>query len=107
VGYRIVSTKLTEEEHGRLLDVCNMIGCRPSVMIKEAILRMVNSEQKITETRFNIPQTSVRESSAQFHQTRDQPQYSEFARLIGIEDNQQKQYATRITRRWTQEALSR
>lgn len=47
--YRVVSTKLTEEEHGKLLEVCNREGCTPSAMIKDAIMRKINSEEMLTE----------------------------------------------------------
>jgi len=43
--YRVVSTKLTEEEHNRLLDVCNRDGCTPSSYIKEAVLGNVEAEE--------------------------------------------------------------
>lgn len=43
--YRVVSTKLTEEEHNRLLDVCNRDGCTPSSYIKEAVLEIVEAEE--------------------------------------------------------------
>ncbi len=49
VYYRVVSTKLTEEEHSRLLDICNVVGCSPSYLIKDAILRMINVDQKTTQ----------------------------------------------------------
>jgi len=37
--YRVVSTKLTEEEHSKLLDECNRKGCTPSNLIKNAVLK--------------------------------------------------------------------
>ncbi|MGI0088632.1 MAG: hypothetical protein ACREBI_11850 [Nitrosotalea sp.] len=101
VYYRVVSTKLTEEEHSRLLDVCNIVGCPPSAMIKEAILRVINTGQKASDIGFNVPQISVRESSAKHHQINEQPQHSELARLLGIDENQQNPYNDKITRRWT------
>ena len=33
-----VATKLTEEEHSKLLDLCNTQGCTPSALLKEAIM---------------------------------------------------------------------
>jgi hypothetical protein len=35
--YRVVSTKLNEDEHMKLLDACNRHGCTPSALIREAI----------------------------------------------------------------------
>ncbi|TLX65732.1 MAG: hypothetical protein E6L02_07485 [Thaumarchaeota archaeon] len=43
--YRVVSTKLTEEEHNRLLDICNRDGCTPSSYIKEAVLGYVEAAE--------------------------------------------------------------
>lgn len=42
--YRVVSTKLTEEEHVKLLSICNKAGCTPSSLIKESIMRRINEE---------------------------------------------------------------
>ena len=35
---RVVATKLTEEEHSKLLDLCNTQGCTPSALLKETIM---------------------------------------------------------------------
>ena len=43
--YRVISTKLTEEEHNRLLDICNRDGCTPSSYIKQAVLGFVEAEE--------------------------------------------------------------
>ena len=43
---RAVATKLTDEEHTRLLDACNKEGCTPSAFIKKAILESFDSEKK-------------------------------------------------------------
>ena len=42
--YRVVSTKLTEEEHSKLLDVCNTEGCSPSALMKQAIMEKIEPE---------------------------------------------------------------
>lgn len=44
---RVVSTKLTEEEHTRLLDACNGRGCTPLALIKEAILEKVAPKEQV------------------------------------------------------------
>lgn len=41
---RVVATKLSEEEHIKLLDVCNTEGCTPSSLIHEAILKRIEPE---------------------------------------------------------------
>ena len=43
--YRVVSTKLTEEEHTRLLDICNKQGCTPSALIKDAIIKKISEKE--------------------------------------------------------------
>ncbi len=43
---RVVATKLTEDEHTKLLDVCNTEGCTPSSLIHEAILKRIESESE-------------------------------------------------------------
>ena len=43
--YRVVSTKLTEEEHNRLLDICNRDGCTPSSYIKQSVLGFIEAAE--------------------------------------------------------------
>ena len=45
--YRVVSTKLTEEEHEKLLDVCNKEGCTPFAMLKKLIINKVDDESDL------------------------------------------------------------
>jgi hypothetical protein len=47
---KVVSTKLTEDEHAKLLDVCNTQGCTPSSLIKQAIMEKIDQKE---ETEFN------------------------------------------------------
>ena len=46
---RVVATKLTEEEHSKLLEVCNREGCTPSSLIKDAIMKRIDIEEKPVE----------------------------------------------------------
>jgi len=46
---KVVSTKLTEDEHTKLLEMCNMQGCTPSSLIKQAIMEKI--DQKETKSR--------------------------------------------------------
>ena len=48
---RVVSTKLTEEEHDKLLDACNREGCTPSSLIKDAIMKRISLQDRPTETK--------------------------------------------------------
>ena len=43
---QVVATKLTEEEHTKLLDTCKTEGCSPSSLILDAILKRIESEPK-------------------------------------------------------------
>ncbi|MFZ1075836.1 MAG: hypothetical protein WAN47_00215 [Nitrosotalea sp.] len=43
--YKVVSTKLNEDEHSKLLDACNKHGCTPSAFVKESIMNRINSEE--------------------------------------------------------------
>lgn len=49
MSFRVVSTKLTEEEHSKLLDECNSKGCTASNLIKEAILEKIGLKEKQEE----------------------------------------------------------
>ena len=84
VYFRVVSTKLTEEEHGRLLDVCNIIGCTSSVLIRDAILKIINVEQKTTEKEFNSMKKFAELSIKPHQQKNEIP--NELAKLFGIKE---------------------
>lgn len=43
---KVVSTKLTEDEHVKLLDVCNTQGCTPSSFIKQAIMEKIDQKEE-------------------------------------------------------------
>lgn len=45
--YKVVSTKLSEDEHEKLLDMCNQEGLTPSALIKESILKRIVPEKKV------------------------------------------------------------
>jgi hypothetical protein len=44
--YRVVSTKLTEEEHDKLLDACNTRGCTPFALLKEALMEKIEPKEQ-------------------------------------------------------------
>ena len=46
---RVVATKLSEEEHTKLLDACNKEGCTPSALLKEAIMAKIGVQEKTEE----------------------------------------------------------
>jgi len=47
---RVVSTKLSEEIHSKLLDVCNRRGCTPFALLKESIMEKIKQEEQPKET---------------------------------------------------------
>jgi hypothetical protein len=57
--YRVVSTKLTEEEHSKLLELCNQDGCTPFAMLKKMILDVINSN---TEFENHVQKDTKKES---------------------------------------------
>jgi hypothetical protein len=85
VYFRVVSTKLTEEEHSRLLDVCNIIGCPSSTLIRDAILKIINVEQKTAEEEFNPMRGFAKELSIKSQQEKKEVPI-ELAKLLGIKE---------------------
>jgi hypothetical protein len=63
---RVVSTKLSEEIHTKLLDACNGKGCSPSSFIKDAIMNKIGNQE--------IPQFQD-----------DQMTISELKKFLGLE----------------------
>jgi len=65
--YKVVSTKLTEEEHSQLLDACNRKGCTPSHLIKNAILNQLDEKHSdissTIPTSEKQPQKSIKDMS--------------------------------------------
>ena len=43
---RVVSTKLTEEEHSKILEICNDNGITVSRLLKRALLDRIKKEEK-------------------------------------------------------------
>ena len=84
VYYRVVSTKLTEEEHDRLLDVCNGVGSSPSALIREAIMKTINSEQKFQQ-KVDPMRTSPSELNVKSHQIKRESD-NELEKLLGTKE---------------------
>ncbi len=47
---KVVATKLTEEEHSKLIDFCTHKGVTPSALLREAIIEKINLIEKPKET---------------------------------------------------------
>jgi len=83
VYHRVVSTKLTEEEHSRLLDVCNTVGCTPSYLIKEAIMKMITPHQKTIQKESSLLQMLSKELNPKPLQERREFTSLGFAQFLG------------------------
>ncbi|MCI4432104.1 MAG: hypothetical protein JHC41_00630 [Nitrosopumilus sp.] len=46
---RTVATKLTEEEHSKLISECNRLGVTPFALIKESIMEKIEPKEIISE----------------------------------------------------------
>jgi len=44
--YKIISTKLNDEDHEKFLEFCNKKGCSTSEFIRNSIITMMESESK-------------------------------------------------------------
>ena len=50
---KVVSTKLTEDEHTKLLDLCNTQGCTPSSLIKQVIMEKIDQKEEIESNKIS------------------------------------------------------
>ena len=50
MGSKVVSTKLTEEEYGKLVGLCSASGFTVSKLLKRAILERMNDESAREQT---------------------------------------------------------
>ena len=62
MALRVISTKLSEEQYGKITQVCNDAGCTLSAFLKECILDLVAKEsrhlEKPLEETINAPEFS-------------------------------------------------
>ena len=73
---RVVSTKITEEEHGRIVEICNDIGITVSTMVKQAIRERVKKEEK-ERKRLESQMKKVSQKSSQTESDIIQPSVSQ------------------------------
>jgi len=85
--YRVVSTKLTEEEHSRLLDICNIMGCTPSYLMKDMIMQRIELEQKTIQKEPKQQHILSKELSKNPQQEKKELPSAELAKLLGIKMN--------------------
>ncbi len=44
MGQHVVSTKLSDEEHAKLIELCRKSSCTPSALIKQAVAKWIELE---------------------------------------------------------------
>lgn len=59
MGSKVVSTKLTEEEYGKLIGLCSASGYTVSRLLKRAILERMNEETSREVTHTPKPEIKV------------------------------------------------
>jgi len=60
LGYmvlRVISTKLTEEEHSKILDMCKNSQCNLSTFLKQCVMELIEKEQNKIEKPMEISST--------------------------------------------------
>ncbi len=59
---RVISTKLTEEQHSKITQVCNNAGCTLSAFLKGCVMDLVNKEgvtENPLEETINAPEFTL------------------------------------------------
>ena len=63
MALRVVSTKLSEEQYGKIAQICNNAGCTLSAFLKECVMDLVdkkgNKTEKPIEETINAPEFSL------------------------------------------------
>jgi len=63
MALRVISTKLTEEQYGKITQVCNDAGCTLSAFLKECVMYLVDKEsskiEKPIEETINAPEFTL------------------------------------------------
>jgi hypothetical protein len=57
MGLRVISTKLTEEEHSKMLDICKDAHCNLSAFLKQCIMELIGKEQNKIEKPVEVSST--------------------------------------------------
>lgn len=65
MGSKVVSTKLTEEEYGKLVGLCSASGYTVSKLLKRAILERMNDE--VSREQVSTPKPVIREEPKVVH----------------------------------------
>jgi len=63
MALRVISTKLSEEEYGKITQICNNAGCTLSAFLKECVMDLVDKEgnkiERSIEETINSPEFTL------------------------------------------------
>ena len=63
MALRVISTKISEEQYGKITQVCNNAGCTLSAFLKESVMDLVDKEgnkvEKPIDETINAPEFSL------------------------------------------------
>ena len=63
MALRVISTKISEEQYGKITQVCNQAGCTLSAFLKECVMDLVDKESRhnenTVEETINVPEFSL------------------------------------------------
>ena len=70
MGLRVISTKLSEEEHNRIVELCKESNCNLSTFLKQCIMELLEKEENkmekpvevIPTAEFSIPEEQTQET---------------------------------------------
>jgi hypothetical protein len=57
MALRVISTKLSEEEHNRLMELCEDSQCNLSTFLKQCLMELIEKEQKQIEKPVEVSST--------------------------------------------------
>ena len=49
MALRVISTKISEEQYGKITQVCNKVGCTLSAFLKECVLNLIDKELRLND----------------------------------------------------------
>ena len=57
MGLRVISTKLSEEEHSKIVEMCKDSHCNLSTFLKQCIMELIEKEQNKIEKTVEVSST--------------------------------------------------
>ena len=86
--YRVVSTKLTEEEHLALLNACSVQGSTPSAFIKAAVMSMLRPREagrnEVNRESFGSASLAPEDKAPDPTRVKKKPAELELLKLLGM-----------------------